>query len=65
MPLLYTNRREKTTPGIQTVKKGIAEQLAQSNSATCAVNLIFPERKRRKNNTFRQDCARKILKGGL
>ena len=43
-------------------KKGYAEHKEKSNSATCAVNLVFSKHKRRENNTHSQNCARKIVR---
>jgi len=40
--------------------KAYREKTTKSNSATSAVNLVFPERKWRKNNTGSQEIARKI-----
>ena len=46
----------------QTVKITDTEQSFQSNPATSAADLVFLKRKRRKNNTDSQDCARKTLR---
>ena len=46
----------------QAVEKPYAERPEKSNSATWASNLIFSERKRRKNEPFSQACARKIVR---
>ena len=54
--------RQSETPfqgALQAVEKLITEQPVQSNPATCAADLVFLKRKRRKNNTNSQDCAQR------
>ena len=49
-------------PVRQLVKKDCAGHPDESDAAACTSRLVFPERKRRKNSSSGQDCARKIVR---
>ena len=57
-------RAKQTTrsTGGQLVKKDCTGHPDESDAAACTSRLVFPERKRRKNSSSGQDCARKIVR---